>query len=1133
MLPPDSLRRSDIADSGIRTEVRRSQIDPAASPASTTDRFGSSDPKGVAAVSQELALRDIERGNPERSRVGQALGAEPDNIATAIPERDVSGTSLANGRLAQGFHPLNEQGAEVHNSFAPGANYAALVDDSLVVPGAQSVTDLPSPIRREAIIKNLAEALGTTVYEGRVKGKNRLGFFRPNLEEVRTKRANDLEVAAHELAHLIDDRIPEISNAWKNDKVLAAELKDISYDHSKINEGFAEGVRLWMTQPDALQAKAPKVAAWLDDFAARHQYGSALKAAQTEMTAWFGQDALNRARSKIGAEKPLSEHFDRAFDKFRQSVADDLHGVYQMERSITGGKIEPAGAYETARLSRASASIADGAVRFGYPVKKPDGAFTYRGQGLMDALKPVAENLDDALLYFVGRSARELMQQGREHLFTQGEVSAMLRMRTPERDAAFKAYQQWNKGVLDFAEAQGVINPESRKLWQRTQYLPFSRVSETGTMRGKPGEWAGIKALTGGTENIKDVLGNMVSNAARLIDVAVKNEARLKIAELASRPGGGRFMVRIDPEARPVKISGTEVMKKVFDHWGVAIDGEPPAFFDFFLQGQSPAGGNVVSVLRGGKPTYYEVGDPILYRALTAIDRPPMHWLTRWIGLPKRIGQMAVTLTPDFMVANLARDTLMGSVMSRAGFRPVVDSLRSMQMRMTNDPLYLEYVANGGGLSSLFLDEHHLRTKLEKFYSRQGIDYRTVLDAPDKILSFVETLGDAFEMSTRLGEYERAIKAGEQPRHAAYLGREVSTDFAMRGDSKALGFLYDTVMFLRPAVVSMDRLFRGVAHDPNRAAIGMKAAMIALSSVGLYLLNRNDSRYSDLPDWDKDANWHFFVGDQHFRYPKLWEIGALSSLAERTVERLTETNPQGLGADFMRILGNTFNLNFMPQILAPLYEQATNRSNFTGSPIETPGMENEQPFLRAKPGTSETMKSIGMATRNLPESLQVNPVRAEALLRGYLNTWATYGLMLSDRTLFRDQLPEMRTDQMPVVRRFVGQEPPQHTKFESKFYDMLNEANRLTGTLKALDRLGRPEIADEMEQNALAGESKALGRAARNVQQVNAEMMQVHRDKTLTPAAKRERLDGLIVEKNALLKATVLDAEAAQRHGVR
>mgnify|MGYP000414415859 CR=1 FL=1 len=49
------------------------------------------------------------------------------------------------------------------------------------------------------------------------------------------------------------------------------------------------------------------------------------------------------------------------------------------------------------------------------------------------------------------------------------------------------------------------------------------------------------------------------------------------------------------------------------------------------------------------------------------------------------------------------------------------------------------------------------------------------------------------------------------------------------GDSQAAGFMYDTVMFLRPAVVSMDRLYRGIAHDPNRATIGVKTGMLALA----------------------------------------------------------------------------------------------------------------------------------------------------------------------------------------------------------------------------------------------------------------------------------------------------------------
>jgi hypothetical protein len=1088
--------------------------------------------------------RAVIAGMPERRPVAdlspgmRTAASEPQRGFTPLEmTSDITGNVKPAVEPVRGFAPLAETQRAAQSgteySFAPGKAYAGFIDDT-PQPGTATVpataVGRDKPIRREDIIIPFAKDLGASIYTGRVNMKNALGFFRRGNEEVRIKRHADLETTAHEMAHLIDSRVPMLSRNWLSNPALREQLKSISYDHKNVKEGFAEAVRLWMTQPDVLQQRAPLAHDWLTNFATTDKrYGPAMRKAQEGMTGWFAQDAVDRARSKIGDHRPLSEAMNGIFDNFRQSTVDDLHGVYRMERELQGGKLLPVGAYESARLSRASASIADGAVRFGYPVKSADGSFTYRGKGLQDILKPVADHMDDALLYFVGRSANELMVQGREHLFTKGEIKGMLALETPEARKAFAEYQAFNKGVLDFAEAQGVLNPETRKLWKRTEYLPFHRVEQPGGLKGKPGDWSGVQALTGGTENIKDVLGNMIGNAAQLIDVAVKNEARVKIANLASRPGGGRFMVKIDPGSRPVKVAGSQVMNEMAKRYGIAVDGEAPAFFQFMLHNQPPAGGNVVAVLKGGKAVWYEVADPILYRSLQAIDRPPMDWLTKWLGVPKRVGQAAITLTPDFMLANIARDTVMGSVMSRSGFVPVVDSLKGMRLRMTEDPLYKDYIANGGGLSSLYLDENHLRTKLEKFYSKQGIDYRTVLDTPDKLLGAIETIADAFEMSTRLGEYNRAISKGEHPRHAAYQGREVSTDFAMRGDSKALGFLYDTVMFLRPAVVSMDRLYRGVAHDPNKAAIGAKTAMLALASVGLYLLNRDDPRYQDLPDWDRDANWHFFVGDQHFRYPKIWEIGAVASTAERTVEKLMQGDPQGLGKDFARIVGNTFSLNFMPQIVAPLAEQATNRNPFTKAPLETPGMENVQPFLRAKPNTSETMKALGMASRNLPESMQVNPVRAEALLRGYLNTWGMYGLMLSDRAFFGDKLPEMRTDQMPVVRRFYSQEPPQHTKFETQFYDMMGEAKRLQGTLKELDRMGRPEIADQKEQSPLAGEAKPLERANKNLQGINAELMRTRRDNSLTPGEKRQRLDTLLVERNALLKAAVMDAKALQR----
>ncbi len=1082
---------------------------------------------------ETATLERLVRGNVLSAKAKDAVTRELSQRSTSepIPQARPPAEAAADT-------PLSARPPSTLNG-PPGAAYVPLINDTrLPASKATTAADLPAPMRREHILHDFAKAIGTTVYQGRINRGKMLGFFRPKNQEVRIKRSNDIEVAAHEVAHLIDARTPEIAQSWamgapKGD-IYRAELRGVSYDKSKMKEGFAEFIRLRLTQPDEARARAPEYSKWFDAFEARHKYGPALKQAQADMTAWYGQDALQRARSKIGSDTPLRQAMDGMWDKFRQATVDDLHGVYLMERELTGG-IGPRGPYESARLSRASASIADGAVRFGAPRVKPDGSFEFAGKGLEQALAPVADKLDDALLYFVGKSANELMQQGREHLFTQPEIDAMLRLRTPEREQAFADYQAWNKGVLDFAEYHGVLNPATRKLWQRVQYLPFQRVGQPGAYKAKPGDWSGIKALTGGTENIREVLPNMISNAAQLIDLAVKNDARHRIAALADNRKGGKFMVKIPAESRPVKIDKGALIDAVLKAMGlsrrdpqaqkiIATLGDMPGVLDLMQGNQPPAGNNVVAVLRGGRKEWYEVGDPVLMRALSSIDRPYQHWLINWLGLPKRVGQAAITLTPDFWVANLARDTIMGSIMSRAGFRIGLDSLNGMRLRMTSDPIYKDYIANGGGLSSIYLEERQFRAKLEKFYGRQGIDYRTVLDTPEKLLGFVETLGDAFEMSTRLGEYKRALDRGEHPRHAAYLGREVSTDFAMRGDSPSLGVMYDTVMFLKPAVLSWDRLARGLAHDPNRGAIAIKAGTLALASAALYLQNREDPRYDDLPDWDRDANWHFFVGDQHFRWPKIWEVGALASGAERMVEKTLAEDPEGLGKDFARILAHTFSVNLLPQIVAPLAEQSANRRFFTGTPIETQGMENEQPWMRAKPSTSETMKALGEATADLPEDIQIPPARAEALLRGYLNTWAGYGLMLSDAAFFGNQ-PEKRLDELPIVRRFYAQDPARHTKYEEAFFDMLKEATMMRGTIDRLHERGDTERATKLEAKHpdIAWEARYMQKVAKWNRDTERQMTEVRRDRSLTPAQKRVQLDTLTAERNQLFKETVLE----------
>lgn len=1076
----------------------------------------------------------------------------PDNVLVEYPE-----LAKRYGKAVKAA-PGKEEGGKVQYSFSPGSRYEGMRQGGEAMPEG---TGKEAPLRREPIIKKLMANLEVALYEGRVKNKQAGGFYKKAIEEVRSRKKSDLEIIAHEVAHMLDDRMPEIRQEYKfrNNPDIHRELKEISYRRDSATEGFAEFVRHWMTNKTVAAEKAPLFNKWFNDFVKSSKYGPALTTAQEEMHKWFEQGEIKKLASKIGEQEPINEVLDSMGDNFRQSITDDLHGIYKMEREQTG-EISKVGPYETARLTRAAFAITDGAVQYGYPVALPNGDHKFVGKGLKDILKPVSKDLDNWTYYAVARSANELFRQGRENLFSPSEIQAGLTLETPEFRQAFDEYQVWNKGILDFAEAKGLISPANRALWKRLEYLPFRREGQKSTGRkakGVEGNWNGIRMLTGGTGNIRDVLLNMTSNAANLIGESLKNEARVKIADFATQAkGGAKYMTKIPKDTLPVSVDKQQIKDFVYQALGLnprAVEmgnvpeeaikyiqdieknlAEHPEFIQFWQQGQAPHGENVVAVLRGGEPEFYEVADPVLYRAISALNRPGRNWMVRFLGGIRQIGQKTITVSVDFMTANIARDTVSGSIMTRSGFRPFIDSVRGMKSRIAKDQDYKDFIANGGGLASYMLEEGALRKHLEKFYSKKGLDTRTILDTPAKVMYFLESLTDAFEVATRLGESKRAIEKGESGRHAAYQAREVSTDFAMRGDSQVAGFFYDTVMFLRAGVNGMDRLYRGFAHDPNKGNIAMKTGALALMSAALYMLNKDNDEYKDLPDWDKDNYWHFFIGGEHFRYPKIWEIGAIASVSERSMEQLFDQDAtwKKYPQDIFRITTNLFKINVIPQAFSPLYEQATNKRGFTRTPIEQGWMEDIEPWARSAPQASRTLKSLGEAERNLPRNLQVSPARVQALLQGYFNTWATYGLMLSDAA-FYDDTPEFRLDDYPGLRRFYEAGPAKHTKYETMYWDMLKEATELRRTMRLMDKYpGTKEFADEIEaKHALELKNYSQLQNLQELLQDNRiGMTEVIKSQKMNPKEKREALDKLVDKKNAMLKSVMTEINERKKN---
>ena len=1049
----------------------------------------------------------------------------------------------------------------------PGANYVGFVRDQVHAAVARRGG---IPFRRESIIADLAKALGKPIYFGRIKSKMVGGFYRPKLGEVRIKKRGDIEVTAHEIAHFLDDTIPEIRQQWvpatKANEAVRAELAGVSYDKTKLYEGFAEFVRLWATQPHEAAARAPIFNGWFEDFVSRAKQGPALRRMQVQMTDWFSQNAIDRATSKIGEGVDVNGFLSNLRRTFRQSTVDDFEGFRQYELGVTD-RLAPAGSrggsgvYETARLTRAAAAMIEGSIRYGRLVVRPDGSHGYEGKSLVDILDPVAGNLEDALRYFVGKSAAETFMQGRENLFTKAEIQAMLGLQTPERATAWQEFKDWQAGALDFAQAKGAIDPAARAAWRRAEYLPFFRVQAGGgsaKSNAPVGDWHGIRALKGGTGNIKDVMQNILRNQHMLIEAGLMNEARQKAFLMMRQPGAADFMAKIGTDSKVVTAMKDEVAKAIMRGFGkemshrvsvaakeaarkgesvadavAAAEAGQPDSLDFeiavddiiskvspllqiFVHGQSPKGNNVVAALFEGKPQFAEVIDPVLMRAMAAMQRPGIdHPILKALNAVRRVGQSSVTLALDFMAANWGRDQLMAGIFSRAGYKPFLDGAKGLVSRMKSDPAYRDYIANGGGIASQMRDEASVRRHIARYYGDKGLSWRTVMDTPAKMLEGLERIAESFEAATRIQEYKRAVAQGEHPRHAAYLSREVSTDWAMRGDSKALGVLYDSVLFLKAAAVSMDRVYRGVVHDPNKGKImAWTAAMAAFSAVN-YLNNRHRKDYQQMTDAERDIYWHFYVptpellhhiadtagplpagphgeeqGWLHLKFPKIWEVGAVASIAERELEGILTGRPGEAQANVARVLWQLFSINPIPQVLRPIAEAAMNTDLFTGSPIVPKGLEDVQPYARATPTTSTAMRKLGMLESGLPASLQVSPAQAEHLLRGYLNSWADYGLRLIDGIAF-DDAPHMRLDQAPVIRRFYGEQPRLNSRYVDELYQMVGAADQVRATARFMTRTFSPEQAQaelrkpEVAQGiALKGAGKVLGGYRRQIEEV-------------------------------------------------
>ena len=920
-----------------------------------------------------------------------------------------------------------------------------------------------------------------------------------------------------------------------------------------------------------------------------------------------GNKDLQDALDKIGrTEEKLLDRFNawRASwrSAFNTGVFDRFYGILHAMR-ITGQANVTAEdhAYIQARLSTGLESMMRGVMEFGHPVWS-EGVVENEGKGLLKILEPIANEVESWAAYMAGKRSKRLLLegydklgqaqkdqltgmvekfagrttkeklwnwmidqsektaaendliesitfQGRESLFTIPQIEALVSLEQdfPIFNEVAADYAEFNKKMLDFAEASGVVNAETRPLWENADYIPFYRIADdrlVGPLQKGVGivdQHSPIKTLKGGTANLGDLVHNIFMNLTNLMDASVKNNAALKAIDLLEPTGiiqkqaheFSKELIPMSEVGRVLKVHGMDVGK---------MPEEVARGLQVMFAVQPPQGEGVISVLRDGKKEFYHTEDELLYRSLTALN---MKAFGAWMNLfraPKRLLTSWVTLDPGFMIANFVRDSMSAFVLSRDNFIPLYHGLTGFHNAITEGDTMRAMIGSGAAFDSGYInqgDPKATKRLINKAMKDAGFQ-RTLLNTPRKLLEAWKRIGSATENANRIAVYEAAIKAGKSKAQAAYESKDLM-DFSMGGDWPFIQILIQTVPFMGARAQGLQRLGRGAAEHP--VAFLVKGSLIGMAGIALWAAFRDDERYKELEDWDKDTYFHWWIGDQHYRLPKGFEVGALfNTVPERIMDYYySKENDAGkfLIRRFGFMMAETFNMNPIPQTARPLIESLANYNFFTGRSIESPWEEQKLPQDRYRYYTSPTMIELAAT---LPEGMTTvlngkltSPLQLQNIYRGYTGTLGRYFLMAAD-SLLRETgnyaiPPERTIADYPVIGRFARGDAPRRTRYEQEFYNELRAVNMAMNSLADADKQENDPRMLEIKKLYGPQIESALDfqNFSREIRQLNKEVRLIYQDNNKSPQMKRKEIDKIQMEKNEIFKEAYDNRPSAKK----
>src|SRR5215469_5814700 len=857
---------------------------------------------------------------------------------------------------------------------------------------------------------------------------------------------------------------------------------------------------------------------------------------------------LDRTREKLSAIR------DQGVTGAVAHVLDNLAGLERQEKIAGGGKLLPAALSptEAARLARNSHAVSRFVIERGQVRFDPTSGRVEQIEGakpLQEILKPIADMgqsaLDDFQLWASIKRGERLLGEGRERNITPEMVDKYRDLdqlyAQPDGSNPFQAahaeLQEYNHNLLNFGEATGLINPQSRTLFDHDDYVPFFRaIDPEGTKgvtpgrQGIAGQRSPIRELKGGEARFNNILDNTVMNTSAMISRGMKNRAMQLTYDMGTMTGAITPMskaARVEFEAKLGDPAVRDFLTDLGLDPATMTAEQKEAAKGLFAAIKNPdQHPNVVSVMVDGKPQYGEVKDPLLLRSIAALGPSTVNGLTRVLAGPARLLRGAVVFDPAFALAHNLRMALHAYALT--GTNPIASMTSAVRMARGLDPIALKLMSAGTVSGHYDIDmPRSVREQIEGKEFQNSL-VQTAADWYRFVKKIGEGMTRAADLGPRAAVYEHILAKTGDEAEAMRQARDL-LDFSTHGDGAIPMFLAQTIPFLNARWQGLARTGRGLIGE-DRTAVLTRMGLMAGAAIALWEYNQENHKeqWDKLEDWDRQYAYHVWLGNGpdavHVRIPKPFEVGALTgSLPEMLLDYFNGTeagSTRALTKAFTAMVLNTFKFNPIPVAVKPAIETYFNTDSYTGRPIVNEADEAQNAAGLYSPLNSPSIVALTHAY-NAVSPVKASPEVVQHLLRGYVAGWASYITAATDAIgESAGWLPQQAAwggADTPVLNRFVREGPEAANRIQTDFYDLKKEVSIVGQGMKKASQMGDAEAVERLRQEHPEYSpqlDKAMQRAgmvlARQRKQLQATLM----NQGASAEAKRRALDQFYITRD-------------------